>query len=569
MPTRESDTHQANQAEVIENPIDECAGAGRQDNLILIGFMGTGKSTIGALCADLLGYRFRDTDSIIIERAGRSIPTIFAEEGEPGFRKREQEVIAEVSRERRQVIATGGGAILDPNNAASLQRAGTIASLHAQPITVLHRVGPSNSRPLLSASSDPEMRVKELMLERSPIYSAFSSRAFETDIAQPQTVARNIVEWYRTVAAPSEQIDVQLGSRSYPILIGDGLLTGGNAAHRIRELASADRVFIVTHPALRETYSNPLAQKLRALGVEVTIDTIPPGERYKTLRTVERLYDRFITARLDRKSLVISVGGGVLGDTAGFAAATYLRGIRVVQAPTTLLAQVDSSVGGKTGVDLAAGKNLIGAFHQPSLVVIDPGTLASLPRRELRSGLAEVIKYGIIFDATFFAEIGRSIPNLLRRERASLGHAISRSCGIKAEVVAQDETEQGLRAILNFGHTVGHALESVTAFRRYKHGEAISIGMITAALVGEVLGVTAPSVTDSIRGLLIRAGLPVSFPSDIESGPVLDAALLDKKIEGGRLRFVLARSIGDVYVHADVPARAVAEAINRQRAGVQ
>ena len=282
---------------------------------------------------------------------------------------------------------------------------------------------------------------------------------------------------------------------------------------------------------------------------------------------MSNLYDAFIEARLDRKSIVIAVGGGVLGDTVGFAAATYLRGIKIVQIPTTLLAQVDSSVGGKTGVDLRAGKNLIGAFHQPSIVVIDPATLDTLPTRELRSGLAEVIKYGIIYDASFFATIGAAMPALLRRERKPLLQVILRSCQIKAEVVAQDETEQGLRAILNYGHTVGHALESITSYRRYKHGEAISIGMVTASLIGEALGVTPPSVTQAICRTLAAAKLPIGFPKDIDAGQVLDASQRDKKTESGKLRFVLARSIGDVYLHNDVPTAAIIEAIERHRNG--
>src|SRR5579872_790366 len=362
-----------------------------------------------------------------------------------------------------------------------------------------------------------------------------------------------------------ERLEVRLGERSYPVLFGPGLIANGLGAECVLACARISRICIVTHPGLRAAYAQPLAARLQALGSSVSMVPIPAGERYKTLSTVSRLYDAFGRAGLDRRSLVVAVGGGVLGDTAGFAASTYLRGIRVVQAPTTLLAQVDSSVGGKTGVDLPAGKNLVGAFHQPSLVLIDPDTLRTLPARELRSGLAEVIKYGIIYDADFFAAIERSMCELLRRSVAPIGRAIVRSCQIKAEVVCEDETEQGLRAILNFGHTVGHALESITSYRRYKHGEAISIGMVTASHVGEVLGVTPPAVTRAIRDILTSAGLPVDFPADIDADRILAAAARDKKTEGGRLRFVLARRIGEVYVQDDVPASAIVDAIARHR----
>jgi 3-dehydroquinate synthase len=536
-----------------------------RDNLVLIGFMGTGKTAAGALCAKLLGYSFRDTDRLIEERAGRSIPEIFSAEGEQGFRARERAVVAELAAGSRQVIATGGGAILDPENAERLHAGGRIAGLHARPATILRRVGRPESRPLLSAG-DPAERIASLLAERAPVYASRAHRMFDTDRVSVELLAGAIVEWFMDARSEPIRIDVDCGERGYPIWIQQGLI-GPAGARKIAEATSCDRVCLVTHPRLLSRYAAPLESELRSLGVAVTVAVVPAGERYKTLRTVERLYSEFIAARLDRKSVVVAVGGGVLGDTAGFAAASYLRGIRIVQVPTTLLAQVDSSVGGKTGVDLAAGKNLVGAFHQPSTVVIDPLTLDTLPARELRSGLAEVIKYGIIYDAGFFDTVAQSTPDILRRARAALLRSIARSCQIKAEVVAQDETEQGLRAILNFGHTVGHALESITAYRRYKHGEAISIGMVSATLIGEALGVTPPAVTRAIRRALTAAKLPTAFPADIDSASILTAALRDKKTQAGRLRFVLARDIGDVYVHDDVPASAIEEAIGRQQRG--
>ena len=537
------------------------------DNLVLIGFMGTGKSTVGRLCAERLGFTFQDTDALVAGRAGRTISEIFASEGEEAFRSREREVIGEVARGSRQVIATGGGAILDPGNARLLQSTSIVACLRARPDTILQRVGDTLSRPLLGSAPDPAAKIASLLEERERVYSACADRQFETDSSPADAVALEVTAWFQAEQSAPSRINVELGDRSYPIHIGEGSITAGHGAQRIVDALAPERICIVTHPALRDRYATPIADGLRSHGVEVSTALAPPGERYKTLAAVARLYDAFIDARLDRKGVVLAIGGGVLGDTAGFAAASFLRGIRLVQAPTTLLAQVDSSVGGKTGVNLPAGKNLAGAFHQPSLVLIDPSTLSTLPARELRSGLAEVIKYGIIHDARFFAQLSDRMPGLLKGDPVLLRVAIARSCQIKAEVVGQDETEQGLRAVLNYGHTVGHALEALTRYRRYKHGEAISIGMVTAALIGECLGLASPALTSGVARILADAKLPTAFPQDIEATDVLAAAQKDKKTDGGRLRFVLAREIGDVFVHPDVPPAAIIQAIERQRRG--
>ncbi len=360
-------------------------------------------------------------------------------------------------------------------------------------------------------------------------------------------------------------IAVALGERSYTLHIGTGLLGSGRAGEIVGAAARGGNVCLVTHPGLERLYAAPLAASLTAQGIAVSTVTIPAGERFKHLNTVARLYRDFLAAGLDRKGLVVAVGGGVLGDLTGFAAATYLRGVRFVQIPTTLLSQVDASVGGKTGVDLPEGKNLVGAFHQPSAVVIDTATLQSLPIRELRSGLSEVIKYGIIYDEGFLSSVVATLPALLKRDEAALTAAIARSCEIKAEVVGQDETEQGLRAILNFGHTIGHALESVTVYRRFKHGEAIAIGMVTACLIGEEVGVTPPEVRERLCDALHRARLPRIYPPDIETDSILEAAQRDKKTEAGRLRFVLARRVGEVFLSKDVPEKAVRSAILRHR----
>lgn len=371
---------------------------------------------------------------------------------------------------------------------------------------------------------------------------------------------RNRLRRRFVLTTPMSTLTVDLGTRSYPIVVESGLL-----ARATQWIGRPSRVALLSHPRLAALYAAPLLEGLEREGITSSLITVPAGERFKNLKTVARLYDALLDAGLDRRSLLITLGGGVLGDVGGFTAATYLRGIPFIQIPTTLLAQVDASVGGKTGVDLARGKNLVGAFHQPRAVLIDPDTLRTLSSRELRSGLAEVIKYGIICDREFFVCIKEEMRRLLRRDPDALSRAIIRSCALKAEVVGQDETEQGLRAILNFGHTVGHALESLTGYRRYKHGEAISIGMVSAGLIGEEMGITPKETTGAIADALQEARLPTAFPADISTDDVLQAMQRDKKTVGGRLTFVLASQIGRVLVVKDVPAQAVEAALRRHR----
>lgn len=359
------------------------------------------------------------------------------------------------------------------------------------------------------------------------------------------------------------ELNVDLGDRSYPILIGSGLLA--SVAATTLDRVPATSVALLTHPHLARQYAAPILEGFSKRGVRVETILVAPGERSKNLATMARLYESMVAARLDRKSVLVALGGGVLGDLGGFAAATFLRGIPFVQVPTTLLAQVDASVGGKTGVDLPSGKNLVGSFHQPSAVIVDTDTLRTLPIRELRAGLAEVVKYGIIRDKCFFEFIETSAPALLALRQDPLTQAIFRSCEIKAEVVSADETEQGMRAILNYGHTIGHALEAVTGYRRYKHGEAVAIGTVSAALIGEEIGLTPGAVTGRIVAVLEAYGLPTAFPPEVDVESIREAALRDKKTVGGKLRFILAREIGTVETGMDVPFEAVEKALQRQQ----
>jgi 3-dehydroquinate synthase len=354
-------------------------------------------------------------------------------------------------------------------------------------------------------------------------------------------------------------VRVELGERSYDIRIEQGALelVGELTVHSCQSRSAA----VVTNPRVAALYAQPVLDSLRASGVKSAIVTIPDGEKYKSLTVCRRIYSEFLAAGLDRGSAVVALGGGVIGDIAGFAAATYLRGVSLVQVPTTLLAQVDSSVGGKVGVNLPQGKNLVGAFHQPSCTLIDPLALRTLPGREVRAGLAEVIKHGIIYDQAFFEFLKTNIASILALDGRVLTEAITRSCVIKAGVVAADERESGLREILNFGHTIGHGIETAAGYGRYRHGEAVSMGMIAEALISERMGIAKPGVVESIREILTLAGLPTRLAPTVPIDLVESSLALDKKARQGKVGYVLPTRIGEVIRRNDVPAELAMQAL--------
>jgi 3-dehydroquinate synthase len=342
----------------------------------------------------------------------------------------------------------------------------------------------------------------------------------------------------------TRSITVELGERSYPIVIGSGLLGGG---FDLAAYIAGPDCLVVTNETVEPLYLEALAANLD--GKQMRAISLPDGEAYKTLETVEDILDTLIEGGANRDTTVIALGGGVVGDIAGFAAACYMRGVDFIQVPTTLLAQVDSSVGGKTGVNHASGKNLIGAFHQPRAVLIDTDTLTTLPDRELKAGLAEVIKYGAIVDADFFAWLEANVEALLARDAQALAAAIRRSCELKAEIVAEDERESGRRAILNFGHTFGHAIERCQGYGEWLHGEAVAAGMVMAAQ----LSAGDRTLAERIGNLLERAGLPTRPPA-VAAHDLLTAMGMDKKVQQKRLRFVLLRGLGEAFVTSDYDA---------------
>jgi 3-dehydroquinate synthase len=344
-----------------------------------------------------------------------------------------------------------------------------------------------------------------------------------------------------------ETLTVSLGDRSYPIHIGENILS--RIGELLQKAGLRGKVAVVTNPTVAQLYLDIVHDGLTTSGFEMTAMLVPDGEEHKNLQSLATLYDQLIGERFERQSCVLALGGGVVGDLAGFAAATYLRGIPYVQVPTTLLAQVDSSVGGKTGVNHQDGKNLIGAFYQPRLVLIDVTVLASLPRRELVGGLAEVIKYGIIEDPALFGFMEKEIENLLGLERERLVHAILTSCAIKAGVVEKDERENDYRAVLNFGHTIGHALEAATGYTRFLHGEAVAVGMVKAATLSVQQGLCDQRGFERICRLIKKAGLPLEIPSGISMQGLIQAMEVDKKSAEGKIKFVMCKGIGKTCFH--------------------
>ena len=354
-------------------------------------------------------------------------------------------------------------------------------------------------------------------------------------------------------------VNVELQERRYPILIGNGLLQD----ERSYPVKRGERVMIVTNPTVAQFYLDTVTFALKKRGCEVDHVLLPDGEKYKTLESLNLIFTALLQGNHGRDTTIIALGGGVIGDVAGFAAASYQRGVRLIQIPTTLLSQVDSSVGGKTAVNHELGKNMIGAFYQPSMVIIDTHTLGTLPKREVNAGLAEVIKYGAILDYEFFEWLEAHIDDLVALNNESLQHCIARCCQIKADVVARDETEKGDRALLNLGHTFGHAIETHLGYGNWLHGEAVSTGMMMAAELSEQLGDISVADVSRLEKLLARANLPTLSPDSMQPEDYLPHMMRDKKVLAGKLRLVLLKSLGQAYIATDTDKDLVLNAIKR------
>jgi shikimate kinase / 3-dehydroquinate synthase len=513
--------------------------------LLLNGFMGTGKTTVGRRVAERAGVPFVDLDDVVASDAGRPVPEIFAAEGEAAFRQREAVALDRaLAGPPGRVVALGGGALLDPTRRRAALAKARVVTLAARPETIEARTaGPG--RPLLGEAASRGARIRELCAARGEAYAEAHARIATDTLSIDEAAGEVLAAWARPAIA------VPLGLRSYAVRF----------AAREPEVAAAavaalrpSAVFVVTDETVHRLWGGTLVAALAERGAAPRATVVlPPGEEHKRLASVERALAAMVEAGADRDAVVVGMGGGVVTDVAGFTAALLLRGVRWAAVPTTLLGMVDASVGGKTGVDLGPAKNAVGAFHQPSAVVVDVAHVTTETPRAYVSGLAEVVKSAAVGDPGLFDLLEREPDRVLGRDLALVEEIALRSIAVKAAIVARDERESGDRALLNLGHTVGHALEAEGGFARLTHGEAVALGMVAALRVGEALGATSGALARRVTALLARLGLP----TDLDAQPVQQAlgfVALDKKRRAGAIRFVLLHDLGDARIHEVAPA---------------
>jgi shikimate kinase / 3-dehydroquinate synthase len=544
-------------------------------SVVLVGMMGAGKTSVGKRLAAKLGLPFVDADAEIEAGAQLTISEIFERFGELYFRDGERKVIARLLNGGPLVLATGGGAFMNATTRQNIAKYGVSIWLKPSFDILLARVRKKSNRPLLK-TADPEQTLRRLLEERTPTY-ALADLTIESLDGSHDTVVDAILRRLdatlgKDVAPVQEarrKVEVPLGARAYSILIGPGVLDEAGA--EIARIAPGVHCAIVTDARVAPLYLDRLSASLDQAGLRSTPIVCPPGEATKGYAEFARVCDALIEARIERRDIVIALGGGVIGDLAGFCAASLRRGVRLVQLPTTLLAQVDSSVGGKTGINSRHGKNLVGAFHQPSLVLADTLCLDTLSEREFRAGYAEVVKYGLIGDRGFFEFLESNWRDAFAGGPAR-AEAIAVSCAAKARVVAADETERGERALLNLGHTFGHALEKLTGYdsARLVHGEGVAIGMVSAFRFSRDLGLCSGQDATRAEAHLKAVGLPTRMRDipgfDARTEDLLAAMRQDKKVDRGRLTFILARGIGQSFVARDVDEASVSAFLTREMA---
>jgi len=554
----------------------------RITNLVITGFSGTGKSLVAMEVALRLDWDFLDTDDEIVRQTGKPIAEIFRQDGEGKFRELERETIRKACQQRQTVIAIGGGAIVDPQNYELLAKTGLIVCLEAKPETIYERLfhepacNPETEvRPLL-ATDNPLERIRQLKDSRQPYY-AKADWTIHTDGLSVSEVAEEVIRAWRLLRrTDSFQFSafrdkdvaclVETETQSYPVFVGYGLLD--KLGDKMKQAALSGTATIISDENVFSLYGSKVEGILKDAGFAVNSFVVPPGEETKNIDYAIKIYDFLVEHRAERDDIIIALGGGMVGDLAGFVAATFLRGMPWIQVPTSLIAMVDASIGGKVGVNHPEGKNLIGAFYQPNLVLADPQTLTTLPQREMTSGWAEVIKHGLILDKGFFEFLETNVNRLTKLEPELLTRAIARSAAIKAQVVSQDEKERGgKRTILNYGHTIAHGLEAATQYKRLLHGEAVAIGMMGAAKLSQRLGLLPSAAVERQQAILQKFGLPTSLRAEAASqgrgrkrsnlklslAGITKAVELDKKVKAKAIRWVLLQDIGKAVIRSDVP----------------
>ena len=609
------------------------SNSARPQRIVLVGLSGSGKSAVARIAGRRLRWRWGDTDDLIVALDGRDIPRIFAEAGEAGFRALERKAVEQLAGERRIVIATGGGAVLDPGNRELLWRDALVVHLETRPGVIAERMAHSRhgvaGRPLL-AGDDPGARLERLRAERGPLY-ALADWTIRTEGLTADQVADEVIgAWERRaatlVARPGRLAEVVAEAplpRSLPPMLGEGELVrpsppaplprmgegselvapadnhtaiapfplgkgagglgdpdlaamvttpsgaypayaGWDAVTRLPRWLRAAGLGTVVHVladrAVAELHGARLMDALAEGALEPVLHALELSEGRKTLETAAEVYDALVAARAERRHTVLAFGGGVATDLGGYVAATYLRGMPLVHVPTSLLGMVDAAVGGKVAVNHRSAKNLIGAFYQPRLVVADAALLRTLPRREFISGWAEVIKHALIMDTELLDWLEQEAEALLALEPEPVSRVLRRSIALKAQVVSADEREDGPRMALNYGHTIGHALEAATGYEALLHGEAVAVGMAAAAEIALRMDLIDARLVERQNALIARFGLPLRAPGlDVER--VLAAMRLDKKVVGKALRFILLDGPGRTLIRTDVPAELVHRAV--------
>ncbi|MDL1897482.1 3-dehydroquinate synthase [Anaerolineae bacterium CFX7] len=567
-----------------------------RQNIVLTGFMGTGKTSVGRALAQILDRAFVDMDTWLAEREGMSIAQLFAEKGEAFFRAQESALCRELAAGENLVIATGGGALVNETNRNVFANAHVIC-LDASVDEILRRLDGNDERPLLQG--DKRAQIEKLLNARRDAYAQIPLH-LETDGQTPEQIARALL-----ARLGPRALSVKTPDGAYPLYLGRDLLE--HADDFLKTLPLARTCALVTNPTVRALYAARVTQALERIGFEPVVIEIPDGEQYKNLDTARELYDQFIAAKLERRSAIFALGGGVIGDTVGFAAATYLRGVPFIQIPTTLLAMVDSSIGGKVAVDHPSGKNLIGAFKFPVCVIADLNVLETLPLEEFRAGMAEVIKHGIIGDAELFGELekwgigetgkqgdkvagrqssreagkqgnretGKQGDKVAGRQgsketgkqgnretgKQEIGELVERALRVKIEIVERDPFEENVRAHLNLGHTFGQAIERLAEYKM-RHGYAVAMGVCVAARLAANMNFCDAETRDEIISLFEKFELPTRLPREFSPEQILGAMGTDKKIERGKLRLILPRAIGRVEMVSDLSEQAILTALN-------
>jgi shikimate kinase/3-dehydroquinate synthase len=541
-------------------------------NIAIIGFSATGKSVIAQKVAERLNWTFIDIDDEIVKLSGKTIHEIFKQDGEDKFRKLEGKVLRQACRKAKVVITTGGGTIVDPGNQRLLLETSVVVCLEAKPETIhqrlLHDTLYSANpvvRPLLTGDN-PLERIKQLKAKRQTYY-AIADWTVHTDNLTPEEVSREVIKGWQYANKRHSSIEsagadlacmVETETASYPVFVGWGILD------RLREKMKATGLSgtanIISDETVFPIYGARIKKILGKAGFAVNCCVVPPGEASKNIAQAVQIYDFLIERRVERNDVIVALGGGMIGDLAGFVAATFLRGLPWVQVPTSLIAMTDASIGGKVAIDHPLGKNLIGAFHQPRLVLADVKTLTTLPQHELISGWAEVIKHGLILDAGFLQLIEDKTEDLIKLKPDITAKVIARSTAIKCQVVSEDDRETGRRIILNYGHTIAHGIEAASKYERFLHGEAVAIGMMGAARLSHRLGLLSQNALERHKALLQKFGLPTDC-SGVPLSDVLAAMELDKKVRGKVIQWVLLEEIGKAIIRSDIPAREVSSVL--------